>query len=57
VCFPKERIYEKTGIQFMNFNSLFQLSAMRKHGDSALEAADKILFIPDALMYMLTGEA
>ena len=41
----------------MNFNSLFQLSAMRKHGDSALEAADKILFIPDALMYMLTGEA
>jgi len=54
---PKERIYEKTGIQFMNFNSLFQLSAMRKHSDSALESANKILFIPDALMYMLTGEA
>ena len=54
---PKEQVYEKTGIQFMNFNSLFQLSAMRKHGDSALEAADKILFVPDALMYMLTGKA
>ena len=54
---PKERVYEKTGIQFMNFNSLFQLFTMRQHGDSALEAADKILFIPDALMYMLTGEA
>ncbi|MBR5052217.1 MAG: rhamnulokinase [Bacteroidaceae bacterium] len=53
---PKEQVYEKTGIQFMNFNSLFQLSAMRKHGDSALEAADKILFVPDALMYMLTGK-
>ena len=53
---PKERVYEKTGIQFMNFNSLFQLSAMRSHKDSALEATDKILFIPDALMYMLTGE-
>ncbi|MBO4550876.1 MAG: rhamnulokinase [Bacteroidaceae bacterium] len=54
---PKERVYEKTGIQFMNFNSLFQLSAMRNHNDSALEVADKILFIPDALMYMLTGKA
>ena len=54
---PRERVYEKTGIQFMQFNSLFQLSAMRSHKDSALEAAHKILFIPDALMYMLTGEA
>ena len=53
----KEKVYEKTGIQFMPFNSLFQLFTMRQHGDSALEAADKILFIPDALMYMLTGEA
>ena len=53
----KEKVYEKTGIQFMPFNSLFQLFTMHQHGDSALEAADKILFIPDALMYMLTGEA
>ena len=50
-------IYERTGIQFLDFNSLFQLAAMRKNGDSALEAADKVLFVPDALMYMLTGEA
>ena len=54
---PKEKVYEKTGIQFMNFNSLFQLSAMQQAGDSALQAADKILFVPDALMYMLTGQA
>jgi len=54
---PKEQVYQKTGIQFMQFNSLFQLSTMRNHNDSALEAAQKILFIPDALMYMLTGEA
>ncbi len=54
---PKEKVYEKTGIQFMNFNSLFQLSTLRKNNDSALEAADKILFVPDELMYMLTGEA
>lgn len=54
---PKEKVYEKTGIQFMQFNSLFQLSTLKANNDSALEAADKILFVPDALMYMLTGEA
>ena len=54
---PKEKVYEKTGIQFMQFNSLFQLATLKKNHDSALEAADKILFVPDALMYMLTGEA
>ncbi len=54
---PKEKVYEKTGIQFMNFNSLFQLATLRRNNDAALEVADKILFMPDALMYMLTGEA
>ena len=53
----KEKVYEKTGIQFMNFNSLFQIYAMRKAGNVALENAEKILFIPDALSYMLTGKA
>ncbi len=53
----KEKVYEKTGIQFMNFNSLFQMYAMRKANNVALENADKILFIPDALSYMLTGRA
>ena len=54
---PKEKVYEKTGIQFMQFNSLFQLATLAKNHDSALMAADKILFVPDALTYMLTGEA
>ena len=53
----KEKVYEKTGIQFMNFNSLFQIYAMCKAGNVALENADKVLFIPDALSYMLTGKA
>lgn len=52
----KERVYDLTGIQFMNFNSLFQLYTLHKAKDSALEAAEKILFMPDALSYMLTGE-
>ncbi|MDD3040371.1 rhamnulokinase family protein [Bacteroides sp.] len=49
-------VYEKTGIQIMNFNSIFQLDTLRRNHDSALEAADKIIFMPDALSYMLTGE-
>ncbi len=53
---PRERVYELTGIQVMNFNSLFQLSTLHRNHCSALEAADKILFIPDALSYMLTGK-
>lgn len=49
--------YKRTGIQFMDFNSLFQLDTLKRMGSSALKAADKILFIPDALIYMLTGKA
>jgi len=52
----KKTVYDITGIQFMNFNSLFQLYAMKEAGNSALENAGKILFVPDALSYMLTGE-
>ncbi|MCM1489908.1 MAG: rhamnulokinase [Muribaculum sp.] len=54
---PKEEIYAKTGIQFMDFNTLFQLDTIRRYNPEVLEAADKILFIPDALSYMLTGKA
>lgn len=54
--FSRREVYKTTGIQVMNFNSLFQLDTMRRHYDSALEAADKLLFMPDALSYMLTGE-
>ena len=53
---PREELYERTGIQVMNFNTLFQLDTMRRNNSSALKAANKILFIPDALAYLLTGE-
>ncbi len=55
-CVDKKKVYDITGIQFMNFNSLFQLYAMRENGDAALENAKKILFVPDCLSYMLTGK-
>jgi rhamnulokinase len=53
----KENVFEATGIQFMNFNSLFQLYTMGKAGNTAFMNAEKILFMPDALSYMLTGKA
>lgn len=53
----KEQVYDRTGIQFMPFNSLFQLFTLQGENCAALKGADKILFIPDALIFMLTGEA
>ena len=53
---PRQEVYRRTGIQIMNFNSLFQLRAARGEGMSALENAASVLFMPDALSYLLTGE-
>jgi rhamnulokinase len=52
---PKEEIFAQTGIQFMQFNSLFQLYAMKLAGSPGLEAADRLLMMPDLLSYWLTG--
>lgn len=52
----KKEVYDSTGIQIMNFNTLFQLYAAKKENSSALEAAESILFMPDALTYLLTGK-
>jgi rhamnulokinase len=48
-----EKIYEKTGIQFLQFNTLFQLYV---HDKEELKKADKILLVPDYLYYRLTGK-
>ena len=43
----KREVYDVTGIQLMNFNSIFQLYAMRREGNAALKHAKKILFVPE----------
>jgi len=51
----REKVYEMTGIQVMNFNSLYQLFVLKNSNNSLLKAAKEILFMPDALAYLLTG--
>lgn len=52
---PREEIYRRTGIQFMFFNTLFQLLAESQQNAQAMEAADQLLFMPDLLTYWLSG--
>ncbi|MDR2474301.1 MAG: rhamnulokinase [Bacteroidales bacterium] len=53
---PQKKVYELTGIQIMNFNTLYQLFAASREQFSALRAAKDLLFMPDALSYLLTGK-
>jgi rhamnulokinase len=53
---PKDKVYERTGIQFLPFNSLFQLFAMVRRRSSLLECARDLLFMPDLFSYLLSGE-
>ncbi|MBN2448735.1 MAG: rhamnulokinase [Lentisphaeria bacterium] len=51
----RDVLYRRTGIQFMSLNTVFQLAAMVRDGDPALEVAKTLLFIPNALTYLLSG--
>lgn len=51
------RHYSEAGIQVMSINTLFQLYSMKKSGDTQLEVADRLLFMPDLFSYFLTGVA
>jgi len=52
---PKEKLYALTGIQFLQFNTLFQLYAAKSEGSRLVETARDLLLIPDLLNYLLTG--
>ena len=53
---PQKEIYEATGIQFMFFNTIFQLLSEVEQRNPALGVAEDLLFMPDLLGYWLTGE-
>ena len=52
---PREEMYARTGIQFMNFNTIFQLAAMKRDDSPLLEVAHRMLMMPNALTYLLCG--
>jgi len=52
----RERIYKLTGIQFIQFNSLFQLYVMKRGNSPLLGITDSLLFMPDVFNYLFTGE-
>jgi rhamnulokinase len=52
---PARELYDRTGIQLMPINTVFELAAMAATADPALEAADRFLLIPDLLHFWLCG--
>lgn len=53
----RKKIFERTGIQFLPFNTLYQLAALTHRASPLLREAERFLMIPDLLRYFLTGEA
>jgi rhamnulokinase len=53
---PREEIYNRTGIAFQKFNTLYQLLSVRLHNPEVLDRASAMLFVPDLLGFFLTGE-
>src|SRR5581483_2380380 len=54
---PARELYERTGIQLMPINTVFQLFAMAEAGDPALDVAERLLLVPDLLGLWLSGVA
>jgi rhamnulokinase len=48
---PRHEIFERTGIQFQNFNTIFQLWSEGQN----VEKASKLLLLPDLINFFLTG--
>lgn len=52
----RHEIFERTGIQFMPVNTLYQLYSMVSSDSAQLERAETFLMIPDLINYWLTGQ-
>lgn len=53
----KNEVYQETGIQFMQINTLYQLFAAKRDTPELLKAARTFLTMPDLFHYWLTGNA
>jgi rhamnulokinase len=52
---PREEIFAKTGLQFMEINTLYQLLALERANPDLLAAADCLLMMPDFFHWCLCG--
>ncbi|MHC4399861.1 MAG: rhamnulokinase [Planctomycetota bacterium] len=52
---PREEIFRHSGLQFMQFNTLYQLLAMKRANSALLEAAETLLMMPDLFHWLMTG--
>jgi rhamnulokinase len=52
---PREEIFRQTGLQFMQFNTLYQLLAMKLAGSPLLDVAESLLLMPDLVHWLMTG--
>ena len=52
---PRAEIYAQTGLQFLQFNTLYQLFAMQHAQSPKLQHARSLLMIPDLFHFWLTG--
>jgi rhamnulokinase len=52
---PRGEIFQATGVQFMQLNTLYQLMAMREQNSQALDIAETLLFMPDLFNFLFTG--
>ena len=50
-----DEVYDITGIQVLELNSLYQLLAVQKNSPELFDIATDMLFVPDLLNYFLTG--
>ncbi len=53
---PNSEFYSRTGIQFMELNTVYQLASLKKYRPYMFDRADKLLFMPDLFGYLLTGK-
>ncbi|HXG09360.1 MAG TPA: rhamnulokinase family protein [Gemmataceae bacterium] len=52
---PRAEIFRQTGLQFMRFNTLFQLLALQRDRSPLLDVAESLLMIPDLFHFFFTG--
>jgi rhamnulokinase len=53
---PARELYQRTGIQLMPINTVFQLGALAARSDEQLRRAETLLLLPDLLHFWLSGE-